>query len=254
MSYTRLAHRAQGLACFIAPALLALAFLQLAARYGSLFVGGAIMNDTRNQLEYHFFGYWAYLLMIPALFALAYFVGQKSPRLAVMCAVFALLGLGAGVAQSKEQVDVAVSIRDGFPINWDFFINIDSTQVGETLNTEQLMEGVCLRGGRIVRCGPPGTSVEQLILGLPVLLYFIAHILLAVGIVRTGALPKWSGLLLIAAALLNFDSTGPQPSGVPLLTGLLSALCLLVVYSMVGLRLWRGEAEAPIMQGQRALA
>jgi hypothetical protein len=39
-----------------------------------------------------------------------------------------------------------------------------------------------------------------------------------------------------------------------MLTGLLSALCLLVVYSIVGLRLWRGEAETPIMQAERATA
>lgn len=93
MAYTRLAHRAQALACFVAPALLALAYIMLAARIG-LFAKGSQFNDGSLKLEYALLGYWASLLLIPAWFALVYLVGQKSPRLAVICATIALFGFG----------------------------------------------------------------------------------------------------------------------------------------------------------------
>lgn len=252
MAYTRLAHRAQGLACFLAPALLVLAYVLLATRAGSsgLFAKGSVFNDSSLKLEHAFVGYWAFLLLIPAFFALAHFVGQKSPRVAVICAAAAVFGLGPHITGAFLDANVAIAARDGFPINWDFFINVDSLNGGQAVETTQVMTGVCLRAGKIVRCGPMGISVEQLVMGLPILLYFLAHITLGIAILRTGALPKWVGGLLIASSLLHFDSTGPQPSGVPLLTGLLSALCLLTVYSLVGLRLWRGEADTPIMQAQ----
>jgi hypothetical protein len=247
MAYTRLAQRAQALACFVAPALLVLAYIMLAARIG-LFAKGSVFNDSSLKFEHAFWGYWGFLLLIPAWFALTHVVGQKSPRLAVICAAVALFGFGAGITGAFLDFNVAVAVRDGFPMNWDFFTNTDSLNIGQTVETTQVMTGVCLRAGKIVRCGPTGPSVEQLVMGLPLVLYFLANIVLGIAILRTGALPKWSGGLLIAAILLGFDSTGPQPSGLPMLTGLLSALCLLVVYSIVGLRLWRGEAETPIMQ------
>ncbi len=255
MAYTRLAHRAQALACFLAPALFVLGSLLFVARLGpaGLFAGREVFNDTENKLEYMFFAYEAHLLMIPALFALAHFVGQKSPRLAVTCAALALFGLGSLIVNAYLELSVATAIRGGFPMNWDFFVG-DTISATEPVGTQHLMEGVCLRNGNIVRCGPVGPAPVLLFVGLPILLYFIAHILLGVGVLRTGVLPKWAGVLLIAAPLLQFDSNGPQPSGLPLLTSLLGALCLLVVYSLVGLRLWRGEAETPIMRAERVTA
>lgn len=247
MTYTHLTQRAQGLACFLAPVLLVLAWLLLATHYGSLLIGSAVMNDSSNQIAWNFFAYWAHLLLIPALFGLAQLVGQKLPGLAVTCAALALLGLGTLIATHERGMNVAIAIRDGFPINWDFFINVDSTTVGDSSGSERLIDGVCLRNDKIVRCGAPAPSVEQLITGLPIILYFLAHILLGVALLRTGILPKWSGVLLIAAGLLQFDSTGPQPSGLPLLTGLLSALCLLVVYALAGRRLWREQAESSLV-------
>jgi hypothetical protein len=248
MTYSRLAHRAQGLACFLAPALAVLAWLLLAAHYGSLLIVPIVMNNSSNQIAWNFFGYWAHLLLIPAFFGLAHLVGQKSPKLAVTCTILALLGLGTLITSHMRGMDVGIAIRDGFPINWDFFINVDSTVVGapalgQPTNNETLIEGVCLRNNKIVRCGALGITTEQMIVGLPIMLYFLANILLGVSIIRTGALPKWSGVLLIAAALLQFDATGPQPSGLPLLTGFLAALCLLLVYPLAGLRLWRGQVE-----------
>lgn len=242
MTYTRLAYRAQGMACFLAPALSMLAWLLLAANYGSLLIAPALMNDSSNQIAWNLVSYWAYLCLIPAFFGLAHLVGQKSPNVAIICVALALLGFGVLITAHGRGLDVGIAIRDGFPINWDFFVNMDSINPGES-TTEQLIEGVCLRNQKIVRCGEPGPSIEQLIVGLPLMLYFLANILLGVAVLRTGVLPRWSGLLLIAAGLLQFDSNGPQPSGLPLLTGFLAALCLLVVYVLAGWRLWQGQAE-----------
>jgi hypothetical protein len=217
-----------------------------------LFVGRVTFNQTVNsQTSFHYLLYFALILMIPAVFALTYLVGQKSPRLAVTCAAMALFGLAAVLAAHFLQLHIATAIQSGFPMNWDFFLG-DSFGTSEPAGTEQLMEGVCLRNGWIVRCGAPRLNPILMVAGLPILLYFLAHILLGVAVLRTGALPKWAGALLIAAALLHFDSTGPQPSNLPVLTGLLSSLCLLVVYCLVGLRLWSGKADIPLIQAQSA--
>lgn len=250
MTYSRLVSRAQALACFIAPALAALAYILLATRVGSsgFFAQGSVFNNSALKLEHSFVGYWASLFIIPAFFALAGLVGETWPRLGVICSAMALVGLGPLITAYFLDLNVAVVVRDGFPMNWDFFINADSLNTRAEIT--QVMTGVCLQAGRIVRCGSPGISVEQLVMGLPILLYFIANIMLGVAVLRKSMLPRWSGALLIAFALLQFDSTGPQPSGVPLLTGLLSALCLVVVYWLVGLRLWRSASEtATIPQG-----
>ncbi|MGQ0602977.1 MAG: hypothetical protein ACT4QE_14940 [Anaerolineales bacterium] len=228
MAYTRLAHRAQSLACFLAPALFVLAALMFIARLGpsGLFAGSAVFIDTGNKLEYAFYSYEAPLLMIPAMLALTSIVGQRLPRLGVMCTVLALFGLGTLIGVNYLNINMAIATRAGFPMTWDFFANF----------------------------GEPGPSSEQLITGLPIMLYFLVNPLLGIGILRTGVLPRWLGALLFVAGLLQFDSNGPQVSGLPLLTGLLAGLCLMVVYAFVGLRLWRGEAETPIMQAQSATA
>jgi hypothetical protein len=248
-----MAQRAQALACLLAPALFVLAYILLAARIG-LWASNAVFNDGDSKLAYALVAYWASLLMIPAWFALAQLVGQQSPRLAVICAVLGLAGLGVFITVAYLDLNIAIANRGGFPMNWAFFIGGEGFSATEPAGTQQLIEGVCLRNGDIVRCGPSGPDALQLLIGLPIVLYFIANILLGIAVLRTGALPRWSGVLLIAFALLQFDSTGPQPSGLPLLTGLLASLCLLVVYSIVGLRLWRGAAETAIMELYRPTA
>jgi hypothetical protein len=242
MAYTHLVHRAQALACFLAPVLFVVAFLLFWLHLGpsGLLAGSAVFNETSNNpAHFHFLMYEALILMIPAVFALTHLVGQTLPRLAATCAILAVFGLAAPIASHYLVLNVATAVQGGFPMNWDFFVG-DSFSSSEPVGTEQLMEGVCLRNGKIVRCGAPAPKAILLFAGLPILLYFLVHVLLGAGVLRTGALPRWSGVLLIAAGLLHFDSTGPQPSNLPLLTGLLSGLCLLVVYSMVGLRFWRG--------------
>jgi hypothetical protein len=94
----------------------------------------------------------------------------------------ALFGFGAGITGAFLDFNVAVAVRDGFPMNWDFFVNTDSLNIGQTVETTQVMTGVCLRAGKIVRCGPTGPSVEQLVMGLPLVLYFLANIVLGIAI------------------------------------------------------------------------
>jgi hypothetical protein len=246
-----MAQRAQALACFLAPALFVLAYILHAARIG-LWASAPVFNDGDLKLEFALVEYWASLLMIPAWFALAQLVGQKAPRLAVICAVLGLAGLGPFITGAFLDLNVAVVVRNGFPMNSGFFINADWLNTGAEIT--QVMPGVCQQAGRIVLCGSPGVSAEQLLVGLPIVLYFIANLMLGVAVLRGGVLPRWSGVLLIAFALLQFDSTGPQLSGVPLFTGLLAALCLVAVYWRVGLRLWRGAAETAIMELHRPTA
>jgi hypothetical protein len=226
MTYTRLAQRAMALACFLAPMLFLIHFivhaLALAPHY--FMAPPKLVQASEHQLYSEFIGYWSAVLLIPAFFGLTYVVGQRVPRLAIVCAVMGLVGMVVLVCGSYLNVNVAIATQAGRPMEWDFFLNLG------------------------------GPSPLQLIMGLPILLYFIANIILGIGVLRTGALPRWSGALLIAAGFLMFDWTGPQLSGVPLITGSLAAICLVIVYALVGARLWLGQGEAQAAEVRRAVA
>lgn len=215
MTYSQLVQRALAVVCFVAPLLFVVALVILALRLAPsyIFTPPAQANLSANRVPAAFLvAYFAHLLMIPAFFTLTAMVGQRAPRLAVTSAVMGLLGLGPLICGSFLDVNLGLVTQAGTPMEWDLFM-------------------------------PNGPRPEQLIMGLPILLYFLANILLGVTVWRMGVLPRWTGTLLIGAGLLMFDWTGPQLSGVPLLTGLLASLCLLVVYVQVGSRLWRSEGK-----------
>lgn len=223
MTYTHLARRATALACFLGPALLIVGSLLYLAQPGSggLFVGPVVFNDPIHKLEWAFCNYFGLILLIPALFALAAIVGQRMQRLAVNAAAMGLLGICAALSSSYMEVYLAAVDRSGVDMSWLSLIPSS------------------------------GPNPAQLIVGFPIILFFLSMVVMGYGVLRTGVLPRWAGALLIAAGLLQFDATGPQPSGLPLLTWLLAALCLAVVYAQVGARLWRGEGE-PALAGQAA--
>jgi hypothetical protein len=225
MTYARFVQRAQALACILAPSFYILAAISFIVQHGpaSLFASRDAFNYTLSRVAYSLFSYEAHLLMIPAFFALTTVVGQRLSRLTSVGAVMAFLGLGTLVGANYQSVHVEVAERGGLDISWDFYMQ-------------------------------SGIAVEVLLIGLPIILYFLANILLGIGILRSGAMPRLSGVLLMAAGLLQFDSNGPQLSNLPLLTGLLAGLCLLVVYSSVAARLWRSENQTPAMEVGESVA
>lgn len=225
MAYTRFAQRAMGLACFLAPTLFLLAFLVYLPKLapGYLFAPPEQAHASLNRLEFNFISYEANILLIPAFFALTYVVGQRAPRLAIACVVMGLYGLAVLITSANLDVNFSIATQAGTPVEWDFFQK-------------------------------NGPNALQLVMGLPIVLYFLANILLGVGVFRTGALPRWLGAVLIVAGLFQFDTMGPNMMRVPMLTGTLAAMGLLIVYGHVGLRLWRGEAETPIMRAERVMA
>lgn len=221
MTYSQLAQRALAMACFVAPSLFVAGEATLALRLAPTYVlaPSTLFNLSVNKMQSAFLEYFAFLIMIPAFFALTSIIGQRAPRLAMTCAVMGLFGLGPLICGSYLNVNLAIASQAGTPMDWDFFQQ-------------------------------NGPRPEQLIMGLPIVLYFLANVLLGGVVWRTGVLPRWAGALLIAAGFLMFDWTGPQLSGRPLLTGLLAAVSLLLVYTLVGAQLWR-EADETRVAGAR---
>jgi hypothetical protein len=220
MTYAQLARRATALACFLGPTLIILGVILYVARPGSpgLFADEAAINLWANNVELMTLSYFGHILLIPAFFGLTALVGQRMPRLAITAAAMGLLGLAAIISFAYQGLNIASAARNGAAISWDIF----------TQN---------------------GVTAAQLAAGLVHLLYHLAKIVLGVGILRTGVLPRWAGGLLILAGVLHFDSQGPGMLGVRVLTLLLTGLCLLAVYAVVGGRLWRGdEATTPARQ------
>lgn len=222
MTYAHLARRATALACFLGPALSILGVILYLARPGSpgLLADEAAFNIQANNVELVALGYFGHILLIPAFFGLAALVGQRQPRLAITAAAMGLLGIAAVVGVNYQAVSIASAARSGVAIAWDIFYQ-------------------------------NGVSAAQLAVGLIHLLYHLAKIALGVGILRTGALPRWAGALLIVAGLAQFDSIGPGMAGARVLMLLLASLCLLAVFAQVGARLWRGEGEQALA-GQAA--
>lgn len=200
MTYSRMAQRAAGVACFLAPAAwLTATLFQVAG------------SNPGSGIANYYFG----LLLMPAFYALTFVVGKQTPRLALVCAVMGTLGIP--VIITSGYIELATSIvsqQTGTHMGWDFFLN----QAGDMLWI-------------------------LLIVGLPITLFFLSQIILGGSILRTGVLPRYVGALLIAYAILNFVHTaGPVKSGIALLPGILSAVCLLAAYSVLGIHLWRGDA------------
>lgn len=80
---------------------------------------------------------------------------------------------------------------------------------------------------------------------LSVMLWMAALVMLGVGIWRTGVLPRWTGALLVIGTLGFFLFQGPGgllSPVVPLIGNGVAALCFLLAFPVVGLRLWRGSA------------
>lgn len=223
MTYPRMVQRATAIACFLGPALLILGSALYTTRPsgGGIFAGSELFNDPINKLEWVLCSYFGSLLILPAYFRLVAMVGERMPRLAMTAAPMGLLGIASLISGHNYEVSLATVDRAGIDVSW------------------------------LTLIAPSGPSAAQLLVGLPIVLYFLSLLLLGYGVLRSGALPRWAGVPLIAAGLLQFDSAGPQPSGLPLLTWLLAVLCLALVYALVGARLWRGES-APAMAGREA--
>lgn len=224
--YTHLARRLTALACFLGPALLLLGSILYVVQpaSGGLLADPETFNDPIHKLEWAFSGYFGHILLLPAFFALVARVGQRMPLLAITCAAMGLPGLAVAISSQNHEVSLATVDRNGMDVSW------------------------------LTLVPSSGPSAAQLIVGLPIILYFLSMVILGIGVLRSSALPRWSGVPLILAGLLQFDATGPQPSGTPLLTWLLAALCLGLVYSQVGLLLWHGEPTTEASSQTRAIS
>lgn len=162
-------HKPLGLAFIVGPLLLiagALAFLAgigLSSHGVTSWVEGVLMT-------------LAFLLFVPIYLHLARVLGQRAPRLGLVCAV---TGLGIGLGM------VPASVR--------------LTQVG----LDQLGVDVA-----VFSLQPPGQLVLVLWMGLGLL----TTILLGIGFLVYGGLPRWTAVLLILAPIVFVMGQGGDES------------------------------------------
>jgi hypothetical protein len=160
---------------------------------------------------------------------------------------FSLLWL-AWYAGVPAMLGIAWLLKDARPqvAGWAaIFITIGGlTQTGFTL---QMLQRAALQR---VPFEPYHTMllIEQspvYVWALSVLLWMVALALLGIGIWRTDILPRWTGALLVVGTLGFFLYQGPGgllSPVVPLIGNGVAALCFLLAFPVVGLRLWRNAA------------
>lgn len=158
MTYPFLARRATALVCVLGPALLILGSILYTVQPGSggLFADLETFNDPIHKLEWALCGYFAYILLVPAFLALVAMVGQRMPLQAMTCAALGLPGFAAGISASYVEVSLATVDRSGVDMSW-------MTLYPST-----------------------GPTAAQLLVGLPIVLYFLSIIILGIGVLRSG--------------------------------------------------------------------
>ena len=162
-------HKLLGLAFIVGPLLLVMAALAFLLSVGlsshgvSSWMEGVLMT-------------LAFLLFVPIYLHLARVLGQRAPRLGLVCTI---TGLGIGLGM------IPASIR--------------LTQVG----LDQLGVDVAL-----FSLQPPGQAVLVLWMGLGLL----TTILLGIGFLVNGGLPRWTAVLLIVAPIIFMMGQGGDES------------------------------------------
>jgi hypothetical protein len=167
--FDQMQHKLLGLAFIVGPLLLVSAALSFRLGIGvtahgvSSWVEGVLMS-------------LAFLIFVPIYLHLAHVLGQRAPRLGLVCTVTGL-GIGLGMIPSSIRL----------------------TQVG----LDQLGVDVALFGLQ-----PPG----QMALVLWMALGLLTTILLGIGFLAYGGLPRWTAVLLILAPIVFMMGQGGDES------------------------------------------
>lgn len=208
--YERMLQKGMAVACFLFP-LLFLVSAVYALTATSEFNREAGMWIGDNDVEWYRWLAWAWFAMIPAMVGITRLLKYKKPRLAFLGVVFALIGGYYQLADHRVEMRLAELREAGFEVFW---------------NT----------GGML-------RSPLDL-LGLTILLWIIGMIMLGVAGWRTDVLPKWVGGLIGLGAFAFFLYQGPGGivPALPLIAYAVAALCFMLAFPVVGMRLWRGEA------------
>lgn len=210
-SYERMLQKAMAVACFLFP-LLYLISMVYALTGTSEFNPDAVQWIGSNDVEQYRYSAWAWFAMIPAVVGITRLLQAKSPRLAFWGAVFAYLG---GLHQAS----------------------------GDLVEKRHAQ----LRGlGIDVAWNTGGIAISPLdFIGLAILLWMIAMIMLGIASWRTGILPKWVGALIALGAFSFFVYQGPGGiiPALPPVAYLVAGICYILAFPVVGLKLWREQPD-----------
>jgi hypothetical protein len=155
---------------------------------------------------------YGFLIMIPVALELSRILGQRAPIFGVICAI---LGLGWGISIIPA---AAMTMQAGM--------------INAGLN-ESIMT---------ILNAMPGV----LILMIPSLLSIVGVLLLGVGLLWKGGIPRWAAGLLIAGSVLFFVGVMvPTPSfSLEAILTILSHVAFLVALAPIGLRYLAGDSQA----------
>ncbi len=208
-TYERMLQKGMAVACFLFP-LLFLVSAVYALTGTSEFDSEAVQWIGSNDAEQYRFSAWAWFAMIPAVVGITRLLQIARPRLAFWGVVFALIGGLHQVSNDRVEVRYAQLRELGFDVYW---------------NT----------GGIVF------SPLD--IIGITILLWMIGMIMLGIASWRTGVLPKWvAGLIALGAfAFFLYQGPGGVIPALPPIAYQVAAICYLLAFPVVGMKLWRGE-------------
>lgn len=152
---------------------------------------------------------YGFLLMIPVVLELSRILGQRAPIFGLICAILGL-GWGISIIPAATRVMHAGMINAGLDVS---------------MNT--------------VLDSMPG----MLVLMLPSLLSIIGFLLLGVGLLWQGGIPRWAAGLLIVGSALFFVGVNGGAEFTEQILILLSHAAFLVALTPIGLRYLAGDSQ-----------
>ena len=155
------------------------------------------------------FAAYGFLLMIPVVLELSRILGQRAPMFGLICAI---LGLGWGMSI------VPAAAR-----------NIQAGMINAGLNESiwTILEGM------------PGV----LFFILPSLLSIVGFLLLGIGLLWQGGLPRWSAGLLVVGSIFFFVGVMIGTESIEAILTILSNVSFLIALAPIGLRYLGGDSQ-----------
>jgi len=210
IAYERMLQKGMAVACFLFPLLYLVSAIYFITGTRE-FIGDPVFQWVSNHdVEQYRFSQWAWMAMIPAAIGITRLLRDKKPRLAFWGAVIAFTGGLFQVSADGVERRGAQLRQAGLDVYW---------------NTG-------------------GIAPSPLdFIGLLILLWIIGMMMLGIACWRTGVLPKWASALIALGPLAFFIYQGPGaliPS-LPPIAYQVAAVCFLLAFPVVGMKLWRGE-------------